>query len=226
MSNWLGQNFPSFRKSEHMKPTDLLHKFFISGQRANTLAEHLANYIPVNSNVIDIGCGSGSIAARLKDLRPDLKITGADPLVQSETKIEVIHFDGESLPFDDHTFDCAILIDVIHHAEKPEKLLAEAARVSGNRVVIKDHLCESKIDDFVLTFMDRVGNCRFGINLPHTYFSKKKWLDLFSSLELRPKQWNEKLELYSPALRPFFERSLHFMCFLESGRAPDTPNNH
>ena len=93
-------------------------------------------------------------------------IEGAEALPRPACRIPVVAFDGLNLPYPSGTFGACLLIDVLHHADRPAALLAEAARVGSGRVILKDHLREGFAAAPCLRFMDEVGNRRHGVPLP------------------------------------------------------------
>jgi ubiquinone/menaquinone biosynthesis C-methylase UbiE len=60
----------------------------------------------------------------------------ADPELHSETALELMHYDGEALPFNDNSFDLVYASHVLEHVLEPRKFLAELQRV-GNLVYIE-----------------------------------------------------------------------------------------
>jgi SAM-dependent methyltransferase len=42
---------------------------------------------------------------------------------------DIVYYEGRVMPFADNSFDCALCIEVLEHAEDPELLVAEMARV-------------------------------------------------------------------------------------------------
>jgi hypothetical protein len=63
--------------------------------------------------------------------------------------------------------------------------------------------------------MDQVGNARHGVALPHVYWPRSEWMRAFESLGLRVEDWRPQLGLYPWPASWVFERSLHFMVWLE-----------
>ncbi len=68
-----------------MSVVGLVHDRLVFGRRVRLLAEHLAREIPADARVLDVGCGDGTLAVRLMDLRPDVTVEGADVMVRPET---------------------------------------------------------------------------------------------------------------------------------------------
>jgi len=93
-------------------------------------------------NVLEIGCGTGSVVVAIKRSQPEAEVTGLDPdpkaLERARKKAQrnsaSIHFDqgfaGE-LPYPDHSFDRVISSFMFHHLDDPEKekTLREVRRV-------------------------------------------------------------------------------------------------
>ena len=102
------------------------------------------------------------------DQRPDLVFTGMDVLVRPRTHIPVREFDGFTLPMGDRAVDAILLVDVLHHADDPIRLLKEVARVARQAIIIKDHMQAGWIDRQTLRLMDWTGNAAHGVALPTT----------------------------------------------------------
>ena len=113
------------------------HQSFVHQRRVRVLAETLAGQIPHGARVLDIGCGDGTIASLIAQLRPDISIEGVEVMVRPGCKIECHPFDGSKLPFPDNAVDVCMLVDVLHHTSDVSVLLREAARVSRKICVVK-----------------------------------------------------------------------------------------
>ena len=79
--------------------------------------------------VLDIGSGT----AHIKDFRPDILSTDILPF----PGIDVVA-DAHGLPFPDGSFSGVVMLDVLHHLERPIAFLKEASRVlkAGGRVAM------------------------------------------------------------------------------------------
>lgn len=193
---------------------ETLHHRWISNRRACILSRRLAQVIPADCSVLDVGCGDGQIAKLISNRRPDLKIRGVDVLLREETWIPVSQFDGQKLPADDDSVDVVMLIDVLHHTEDPMVLLREAKRVARKAIVLKDHTRDGLLAGATLRWMDQVGNQRYGVALPYNYWKRQQWLDAFEPLKLKLDLWQSKLGIYPWPAQPIFDRSLHFVARL------------
>jgi SAM-dependent methyltransferase len=191
-----------------------VHDKAVFGRRIEVLARTLADFIPQGARVLDIGCGSGTLAKRIMALRPDVGIEGIDVLVRPSTEIPVTEFDGDTIPWPDGHFDIALFVDVLHHTEAPARLLAEAKRVSKGGIVIKDHFREGVLADATLRFMDWVGNAQHGVVLPYNYLSDPEWRGIWSKLGLKVERLTDKVGLYPAPFSWLFDRRLHFVARL------------
>lgn len=181
------------------------------------LAGHLSQMLPSSGSVLDVGCGDGRLGSRLMELNPELRVEGVEVAVRPDTSLTVVPFDGQTLPFPDRSFDCVILVDVLHHTLTPEVLLREARRTARGRVVIKDHTLRGLVSRAILTFMDWVGNRRYKVPLPNNYWTQPQWEKAFQELGLTVTEWRPELSLYPLPWDLIFGRGLHFMASLSHG---------
>ena len=196
-----------------------LHERSVRPRRVRILAAHHAALLPRDAWVLDVGWGDGAGAREIMRLRPDLSVVGIDTLVRPVVAISVVRFDGRRIPFRNGSFDAAILVDVLHHADDPAVLLADTSRVCRRCIVIKDHLLQGVGAGLTLRFMDRVGNTRHSVATPYTYLSPQQWASLFERDDLVPDLWEERLGLYPFPASLVFERSLHFVARLAPASA-------
>jgi SAM-dependent methyltransferase len=197
------------------KAAGYLHDRDILRRRVSALASAIAPLLPRSARVLDVGCGDGLLAQALLEMRPDLRIEGVDVLVRAGTPIPVREFDGTRLPFADGDYDVAMAIDVFHHAEHAEALMAEMKRVARGSLVIKDHLLHGLPSELILRAMDWVGNSRHGVRLPFSYWSEAEWRSAWDRCGIRPVSILRHLNLYPIPLSLVFERDLHFIATLE-----------
>jgi len=185
-------------------------------RRVKVLAESIAHLLPNSTlKVLDVGCGDGLIDRLIMDLRPNIAITGCDILVRDQTHIPVMSFNGQTLPFIDKSFDYSFFVDVLHHISDPSMLLREAKRISRQGIIVKDHITEKMFAKQILRFMDDAGNSRYQVNLPYNYWSKSRWQNEFSGLNLQIQTWTTSLPIYPWWAYWLFGSGLHFMVKLE-----------
>ena len=197
-----------------MNLTERLHEAYGGARRLEALSSHLGTLLPEGGTVLDVGCGDGVLDERIQQQHPLLEITGVDVLVRPEARIPVESFDGRTIPHAEDSFDAVLLIDVLHHCDDPEAMLAEAIRVARRCVVLKDHTLRGPLSGLLLRFMDDVGNRRFGVALPYNYWSEARWRETFERLSLPVEAWITDLGLYPGPLDWIFGRSLHFIARL------------
>ncbi len=194
-----------------------LHGRYVLGRRARVLKQHLADMMPRNATVLDVGCGDGLIDRLILEERPDLSIQGIDIALRPEIHIPAIRFDGNVIPHPDMSFDVVTLVDVLHHTADPMVLLTEARRVARKHILIKDHNCAGFAAAAVLRFMDWVGNAPHHVVLTYNYWPEKRWREAFAELNLRIADYRTRLGLYPRPACWIFERSMHFIVCLDVG---------
>lgn len=187
-----------------------IHDRYVHTRRTRVLTREISALLPQNASVLDVGCGDGLLDTLILKERPDLKISGLDTLVREKTHIPVTRFDGKKIPHADKSFDVILFVDVLHHTPNLEELLSEAVRVGRLSVVIKDHLCEGRLDHWTLRFMDAVGNARYGVPIPGEYLSKRKWVQTFARLGLEKVVFKENIRLYPTPASFIFRSALQF----------------
>ncbi|MFO0992391.1 MAG: class I SAM-dependent methyltransferase [Hyphomicrobiales bacterium] len=91
-------------------------------------------------HILDIGCGDGGFAKQIA--AEGASVAGIDPQAQVIAKAKItspgIRFEvatAEALPFQDHAFDLAVMINSLHHVPVP---LMGAALREARRVLRKD----------------------------------------------------------------------------------------
>jgi SAM-dependent methyltransferase len=108
--------------------------------------------------VLDLGCGSGGYAARLR--ASGLKTVAADTnleyaMMAAELGVPAVAVDGNaSLPFPDDAFHTVLLLEVLEHLTEPKRLLKEALRVCSHNVLVTVPDCTflGKLKSYGLTF--------------------------------------------------------------------------
>lgn len=97
--------------------------------------------------ILDVGTGTGDFAAVLKTVFPNAGITGIDPNSDalSEAREKFPHMDflemnGESLGFEDNSFDLAAISMALHHLPDVLKTLREMQRVvkPGGWIIVNE----------------------------------------------------------------------------------------
>ena len=99
----------------------------------------------VQGRVLDAGCGTGGLLARLRTQVPDLALFGiewspaAAARAATKTHLPIARGTVNAMPFAGCSFDAAVVADVLSHAAvRPPEALAELRRVlkPGGRLII------------------------------------------------------------------------------------------
>lgn len=95
--------------------------------------------------VLDLGCGTGQLAARIKDRRPNINVTGCDfsdgmlrRAAARSSPIGWVQADASRLPFADGTFDVITSTEAFHWFPDQAAALRECYRVlvPGGRLIV------------------------------------------------------------------------------------------
>jgi ArsR family transcriptional regulator len=131
---------------------DLAGKFgrqWMPGRSWRALAEALLALLPP-LEVADLGAGEGAVAFLLaRRVRRVIAVDSSPQMVEygrrvaaerGVTNVEYRLGDLESLPIEDQSIDAAVFSQSLHHAQHPERAVAEAFRAlrPGGRIVILD----------------------------------------------------------------------------------------
>ncbi len=124
--------------------------------RAARKAARTARFLEGSRSVLDVGAAEGYVGANMAK-RLGAQVRLADILDRNRTPLPLDAYDGRRLPYASGTFDAAVLIFVLHHAERPEALLRETLRVS-RRVAILESTYAWKWELALLRRLDRLAN--------------------------------------------------------------------
>lgn len=111
----------------------------VSPTRKNLFREFMEIELPKKSKVLDVGCGSGTLAHFWKE--QGYNVTGFDI---SEKSLEISRNKGiycvkgditKKLPFDDNTFELVYSDGLLEHFKNPDYVLKEIFRASRKHVL-------------------------------------------------------------------------------------------
>jgi len=166
---------------EQLTLVDRIFRF----RAANHIIREILSYLKPNSKVLDIGSGSGIIAKQIEE-KLGVKIALVDVVDKRRVNLPLTIYDGRKLPFENKTFDAALLIFVLHHAEDPAGVLAEAKRVVKDKIIIYEDIITrnpfDKIDSFLHGF---AFNKTWNLQNEATFKSEAEWKEIFKKLNLK-----------------------------------------
>jgi SAM-dependent methyltransferase len=107
--------------------------------------------------LVDIGGGTGNYALALKHegWQPIVVDRSSEMLARAAAKgLAVVQADAQELPFEDESFDAAMMISMLHHVDDRGAALAEARRIlpSGGRLALKGFTGEDAESLWVLDY--------------------------------------------------------------------------
>lgn len=177
--------------AESLWPVRLLHgalrwlnERVMFPRRYAFLQQELSPFLAGAQSILDVGSSNGRLITQLTAGLAGARVVGVDVHVQPDSIIPIQHYDGLTLPFPSGSFDSVVLIDVLHHADDPPALLAEAARVAKHNVLIKDHFFRNRLDWQILKWADYGGNAPHGIRLPCNYLNRAAWQAAIAGADL------------------------------------------
>jgi SAM-dependent methyltransferase len=199
-------------------PLACLHKP-IYARRIEVLSSLIAKQLRENDRVLDIGSGSGELAAQIgkRASESDIVITiqGAEKHPRGDESVETIAFDGYAIPVADGHYDVTILADVVHHEEDFMKLLREAVRVTKRYFIIKDHVANGFLAYPRICFMDWAANNPYGVKCLYRYFSVAEWQQHYEELGLTVAHELQSIRLYPEPFNFIFGNELQYFAVLK-----------
>ncbi|HEY3020253.1 MAG TPA: class I SAM-dependent methyltransferase [Solirubrobacteraceae bacterium] len=156
---------------------DLLLRRYAEGQAA-ALAP-----LVVGRRVLDVGAGEGYLGAALSR-RVGVRVCSVDVGGFGRAGGLYVVSDGARLPFPAMAFDTTLIVLTLHHCEDPERVLAEAVRITRARLLVVESVWRDGRDLFWLRLLDGpVNRLRHdGAMAPATGFRRaEQWERLFDA---------------------------------------------
>ncbi len=156
-------------------------------RRAMWKADVVDDALDGGEAVLDLGAGEGFVGEELA--RRGYEVELVDVVDRNGTDLPFSVYDGGTLPFDNDAFDAVVISYVLHHAEDPDRVLAEALRV-GRRLVILETVYEKEWDRRLVTVLDLTANALRGMAPePLKFDTVEGWTERVEELGAEVRSW-------------------------------------
>jgi len=122
----------------------------LQAARAEQLAAVLDDLLHLTGEerALDVGCGTGALAFALAPRVREVVALEIDEELAERARadappnVQVVTGDAEQLPFDDFEFELTGALRTLHHANRPERIVAELTRVTrpNGTILIADQI--------------------------------------------------------------------------------------
>lgn len=201
----------------------------IYNHRLRVLLDAIIPHIKEGDQVVDVGCGNGTLAAAIAaDPRTPANVTvrGLERYPRGGEPIEVIPYDGTRFPFEDGEIDVVIVADVLHHEPDPDHLADECARVTGRALIVKDHQTRGLLAQQRISLLDWAANAPYGVPCLYRYLSPSEWVAFRERLGMSPVEVKDGMKIYPFPFEQFLGGSLHYMAVLAPGNSAHSDGGH
>jgi 2-polyprenyl-3-methyl-5-hydroxy-6-metoxy-1,4-benzoquinol methylase len=146
--------------------------------------ERIQEHLSPKDRILDIGTGPGSVCLLMNG--EGYNVTPVDVIDQTlSPEIEPEIYNGKKLPYENSSFDTALILTVLHHTSNPEEILLETKRVA-NKIIIIEDIYSNPFQKYLTYFVDSIVNMEFWGH-PHSNKSDREWKELFIELGLKLK---------------------------------------
>ncbi len=169
----------------------------LTWHRSRTAVSFFESFLPASGRLLDIGTGTGHVAALLQ--KPQRTVVACDIMDLLMLPLSYVLCDGGCLPFQDSSFDAVLLITVLHHVLKTQhaRFLREAVRVlkPGGTLVVMEDTYHNAFELEATKLFDSLMNGEFAGH-PHANRTLSEWLELVQQIGLRVKSSREDVAWY------------------------------
>ena len=144
------------------------------------------NFIKEDSNLLDLGCGSGIIGKEFGRFF-NSEVLGLDIIDNRVVEIPFRRYDGNNLSFlKDNSYDAVLINFVLHHCQNPIELLKEAKRVSKGIIILYENIPEGLLSKLFCYFHGTSFAYFFQNNSNKgKFFTRKEWESIFEKMGLK-----------------------------------------
>ena len=156
--------------------------------RENEVGRRVARHLEPGWRALDYGSGTGLVSrwlAHRRGIQPVL----AD-LIDYRNRRHDLPFvkleDPYHVPAQDGAYDAVLLLFALHHNpyEAQGKVLAEAVRLAGRRLIVIEDTPFNRVDHAFNVFWDKALNLRHGVPTPLAFRGVEEWLAMFVEHDL------------------------------------------
>ena len=158
-------------------------------KRAEFFVSLFEEYFSPESSILDIGGRWGFYKEPLKSRGHHLTII--DVVKPRYQRAPVIVYDGVKIPFEDESFDCALLITVLHHIPDVISVIREARRVVRKKIIVVEDLYHHSLGRIWTEWRDRLYNFEY-FGHPCNFKTAEQWSALFGKEGFRTQKLIQK----------------------------------
>jgi ubiquinone/menaquinone biosynthesis C-methylase UbiE len=193
---------------------------YLTTKRSQKLAKAVSSHLQNNGTLLDLGGGNMLTSIALSDLLPQVKIHGIDVIRDQNLpdslpdNVLFSTYDGNSIPFESHSFDQALVCSTLHHTTDPEFFMSELVRVikPGGNLIVVEEMYTNWVDLAWIAGLDWILNkLKKDVPVPLNFRTYNQYDKIFNELHLkqyahshvRPAFPWQRLEIYAfttPAL--------------------------
>lgn len=154
--------------------------------RARRIARSVGGLLSADETVLDFGTGDG-LVARAIVAESGCRLTGLDTISYGDIGLPFLAYDGGDLPLPDDSFDTVLALFVLHHANDPDRAIAECSRVARRRLLVVEEVYESKLEEIFTKAEDWVANrlLSWRVNIPLNFRPAQAWRESLTRARLR-----------------------------------------
>lgn len=159
-------NYRQYESLAHKTLTPLLDVSKITEElenRAARIYQQISRHVLNCKTAIDIGCGNGRVAELLDS--QGIETTLADVYLHQNIKANFLKIKDHEISAPDNTYDLALLLTVLHHANNPILTLDEARRVTkpGGKIIVIESVygIKNQPEDWKLDDEQKIATQRF-----------------------------------------------------------------